>query len=118
MSEETAKEFVERMQKHYEVYNSATESLSGTEIDRLLSLALRGAETQWRPIEEAPKDGRRVFLGNEKGCWMGEYLERYQSGFRPEQPWKSAMLNHRHMPSEASWTPTHFIPLSALGEPK
>jgi hypothetical protein len=30
------------------------------EFDHLLALARRGAAVQWRPIEEAPKDGKEV----------------------------------------------------------
>lgn len=41
---ESDKQFVERMQKHFEVYASSSSSISASEIDRLLTLALRGAE--------------------------------------------------------------------------
>lgn len=33
-----------------------------SDIDRLFALARRGAEMQWRPIEEAPKDGTKLLL--------------------------------------------------------
>ncbi len=66
--------------------------------DRLLSLARRGAETQWRPMKEYDNsghdnsvlaqhiDGRRVYRDGFAECDLEYY--------------------------------THYIPLSALGEPE
>ena len=44
-SEETDKQFVVRMSED-------VLSIPVDDLDRLIVLALRGAETQWRPIEE------------------------------------------------------------------
>ena len=67
--------------------------------------------SNWQPIETAPKDGSVVLLGNPHGAWAGKYLDRYQSGFVPPNPWASMMLNTRHLPHLASLTPTHWMPL-------
>lgn len=66
--------------------------------------------TEWQPIETAPKDGTLILLANIGGTWAGRYMERYQSGFVPKNPWQSQMLNHRHMKRCASSTPTHWMP--------
>ena len=67
--------------------------------------------TDWQPIETAPRDGSYCLLSNEHGTWVGVYVERFTSGYRPEQPWLSMMLNTRHMPRYCSLTPTHWAPL-------
>jgi hypothetical protein len=74
------------------------------------TLRLLGARS-WQPIDTAPRDGTRILVANQHGCWMAEYLDRYQSGYRPPCPWSSKMLNHWHMPRFASCTPTHWMPL-------
>jgi hypothetical protein len=94
MTTETDKQFVERMQKHFEVYVSSSSSISASETDRLLALALRGAETQWRPIEEAP-DNETLLVRLKHG-----YIDTRFAANTPHDRF------------------THFIPLTALGEPK
>lgn len=76
------------------------------ERDRLLAL------TTWQPIETAPKDGTAILLGCTGGAWIGKWLPVYGSGYRPENPWSSLMLNHDHM-GEKWWRPTHWMPLLA-----
>ena len=66
----------------------------------------------WQPIETAPKDGTRVLLASHHGVWMGEYRETYASGFKPKNPWFTALLNHRHM-ARPTARPTHWMPLPA-----
>lgn len=93
---ESDREFVERME--------SVASFTLEERNRLRALALRGAETQWRPIEEAGATQEQVHLGLVGGepCFV-----RYYSG---AGKWKSGIF--QEAPT------THFIPLSALGEPK
>ena len=64
----------------------------------------------WRPISTAPKDGALIVLGARNGVWLGKYLPVYQSGYRPENPWSSMLLNHDHM-AERYTRPTHWMPL-------
>ena len=64
----------------------------------------------WRPIETAPKDGALIVLGARNGVWLGKYVPVYQSGYRPENPWSSMLLNHDHM-AERYTRPTHWMPL-------
>jgi len=64
----------------------------------------------WLPIETAPKDGTAIMLGARCGAWIGKYLPVYQSGFKPDNPWSSLMLNHDHL-YEKWQTPTHWMPL-------
>jgi hypothetical protein len=78
----------------------------------------RRAETQWQPIETAPKDGIRIILGNRYGTWMGEFCDTYQSGYKPQNPWQSVLLNHDHISKQRSYFPTHWMPLPAAPEVK
>lgn len=66
---------------------------------------------QWMPIESAPKDGTRIILGSSDGAWMAEYQPVYQSGYRPDNPWFSVMLNHAHMGRFPKAKPTHWQPI-------
>lgn len=68
----------------------------------------------WQPIETAPKDGRYLMVGNEDGVWVACYTPTFQSGFQPDNPWISLMLNHRHIEKvkrNYSSVPTHWMPL-------
>jgi hypothetical protein len=75
-----------------------------------ITRAIGNAQAEgWRPIETAPKDGTRVLLSNAQGVWMAEYRPVYGSGYRPDDPWFSTMLNHDHMPKEVRYAkPTHW----------
>lgn len=74
----------------------------------------RVAESQqWHPIETAPKDGTAILVSNERGAWFAKYEPVYQSGYRPENPWFSLMLNHDHMRTGKPYAPTHWMPLPA-----
>ena len=71
---------------------------------------------KWQPIKTAPKDGSTILLGNEHGCWAARYLHVYPSGYRPDDPWASMMLNHEHMRKGGVLhfaPPTHWMPLPA-----
>lgn len=68
---------------------------------------------EWEPIGNAPKDGSVVLLGNKEGTWVGRYVDQYESGFRPPNPWMSLMLNHRHISDLYTLFPTHWAPLPA-----
>lgn len=102
MTTETDKQFVERVCEDH--CKRMDETLGSYITAHLLALALRGAETQWRPIEEAGATQEQVHLGLVGGepCFV-----RYYSG---AGKWKSGIF--QEAPT------THFIPLSALGEPK
>lgn len=68
----------------------------------------------WRPIESALTDGTPILVANEErdGAWIARYEPVYQSGYRPENPWFSLMLNMRwHVHNWASTVPTHWMPL-------
>ena len=67
---------------------------------------------EWMPIETAPQDGTRIMLGNKHATWEAEYRPVYQSGYRPDNPWESMMLNMDHLPRENRYgPPTHWMPL-------
>lgn len=70
-------------------------------------------ESSWRSIETAPKDGTAILIGNERGAWIAKYEPVYPSGYRPENPWFSLMLNHDHMRKGKPYAPTHWMPLPA-----
>ena len=93
MTEETDKQFVERMAQYL-----ADEDEDGQSWHRLLALALRGAETQWRPISEYDNND-----------YVGGVIVRMHNG---HARWldRIALCDRRDF--------THFIPLTALGEPK
>ena len=67
--------------------------------------------TEWQPIETALKDGTYILLGSTDGAWVASYKPVYQSGYRPEDPWHSMMLNHEHMGRYPKAKPTHWQPL-------
>lgn len=75
-----------------------------------------GAAPSWQPIETAPKDGSAVLLSrpDSGGSWIGKYEPVYQSGYRPDNPWFSLMLNRDYLskPLKSS-APTHWMPLPA-----
>ena len=82
--------------------------LAADEIERLKT------RMQWQSIETAPKDGRYLMVGNEDGVWVACYTPTFQSGFKPDNPWISLMLNHRHIEKvkrNYSGVPTHWMPL-------
>jgi hypothetical protein len=85
-----------------------------------LTRAIGNAQAEgWRPIETAPKDGTRVMLGNELATWEAEYRPVYSSGYRPENPWFSVMLNMDHLPRERRYgSPTHWQPLPTPPQPE
>lgn len=105
------KEFVERI---FSGWAFGRVLRSNEDADRLRALALRGAETQWRPIDEAPKDETWLLLSKwvghtshptalwwvVRGCWSLKW-NKWWDGIEP-----CGLV-----------PPTHFIPLTALGEP-
>lgn len=80
-----------------------------------IAAALRSAQgPQWQPIETAPRDGTRIMVANAHGAWMAEWRQVYVSGYQPENPWFSAMLNKDHIAREHRHVrPTHWMPLPA-----
>ena len=69
-------------------------------------------EMQWQPIETAPKDvDALILVANTDGVWAAKYQPIYQSGFIPENPWSSMLINHDHITVRESDKPTHWMPL-------
>ena len=69
-------------------------------------------DAKWQPIETAPRDGTRVMLGNAAGVWVADWIPVYRTGYRPDDPWHSALLNHDHIRESARYeAPTHWMPL-------
>ena len=67
---------------------------------------------EWQPIETAPKDGTYILVANERGAWIAHWAPVAVSGYRFDQPWRSVMLNHWHMPQDVRYEPpTHWQPL-------
>jgi hypothetical protein len=80
-----------------------------------------GAAPTWQPIETAPKDGSAVLLSRADagGSWIGKYYPVYTSGYRPDNPWFSLMLNRDYLPKPLkSSAPTHWAPLPAAPSPQ
>ena len=70
--------------------------------------------SEWQPIETAPKDGSYFLAGNAGGAWVAHWNQVAVSGYRFDQPWRSCMLNHYHMPVDVRYLPpTHWMPLPA-----
>lgn len=70
--------------------------------------------SSWQPIDTVPKDGTPVLVSNAErgGAWIAYYLPVYPSGYKPENPWNSLMLNMRwHGTKWASTVPTHWQPI-------
>jgi hypothetical protein len=106
MSSETDQQFVERISLDLDLSNTA-------DIQRLFALARRGAAVQWRPIEEAPKDGTCIMVGAGKwepevACWSDSvWLTGWYCG------------GGRSDSYGPSFNPTHFmhLPPPPAGEP-
>lgn len=72
---------------------------------------------KWKPIETAPKDGTYVLVGNVYGVWVATYESTAASGYKFDNPWRSMMLNHRHMERRGrpySTIPSHWMPLPLI----
>lgn len=76
--------------------------------------AANALRQQWQPIETAPKDGTFVLVSNGRGVWVARFKDVYTSGWKPECPWQSMMLNHDHIPTQKrKGHPSHWMPLPA-----
>lgn len=70
----------------------------------------------WMPIDSAPKDGTYILVCNHDAgvSWIAAYVPVFTSGYRPENPWASKMLNHYHAKKRyPSTVPTFWQPLPA-----
>jgi hypothetical protein len=76
-------------------------------IPELIRLARIGEKVQWRPIEEAKKDGSRILATTQS--WSAPMTVQYYNDL-------TRFKQHHDLPSLA-YQPTYFIPLSALPEP-
>lgn len=84
------------------------------------SICASALESPWQPISTAPRDGTYILVTNEEAgvSWIARYRLLYDSGFRPENPWQSMMLNHRNFRSRSATTiPTHWMPLPEYTTP-
>lgn len=94
-----------------------------SDISRLFDLALRGAAVRWRPINEAPKDGTWLLLADDRGdfCkakWEEAFTTTYhRDGNPPHTTERDISFWADRYGDFCPLTPTHFIPLTALGEP-
>lgn len=80
-----------------------------------LEIPVRG----WMPIETAPQNGMCVLVSNGRGIWVAKYKAVYQSGWKPDCPWQSMMLNHDHIPrAKQQGRPTHWMQLPEAPNPK
>ncbi len=69
---------------------------------------------EWLPIDSAPKNGTVVLLSNGKCVWAAKYVDVYTSGYRPESPWHSMMLNGDYIPAkDRGGIITNWMPLPA-----
>lgn len=108
---ETDAEFVERF------FSEAQERgwLVGEDRHRLRDIARRGAPMQWRPIEEAPKDGTEVLVY----AWLNP-PEKLHESVRDLPPYIGFTSYH----PDAGWLVceirevTHFMQLPAPPTPK
>ncbi len=100
---------------HKETLDKANAALCGLK-DAILA-GVGAAPEGWMPIETAPKDGTYILLGSADGSWIARNYPVYQSGYRPDNPWQSMMLNHEHMGRYPKAKPTHWMPLPAAPKP-
>lgn len=74
--------------------------------------ALNVGLASWAPIETAPRDGTCVLVSNGRGVWVAKFKMVFQSGWKPDCPWQSMMLNHDHIPyAKRKGSPTHWMTL-------
>lgn len=80
------------------------------DFDRLFALARRGAAMQWRPIEEAPKDGTE-FIAYRPDAGV------FTASYDPEQECWFANHGYEDITDDQ---PTHWMPLPPppSGEPR
>ena len=81
------------------------------------ALALRGLDTVPRPIEEAPKDGSVIYAFHRSAKRFVPCRWEIQLYHKVPRPFWSFIDGFWEFYSRNS-QPTHFIPLSALPEPK
>ena len=76
---------------------------------RLFALARRGAETQWRPIEEAPSRGMgpQMILGHAEKKWI-----RFGWYYAACRKWYYSGTSERTQYAQVEGdAPTHFMPI-------
>ena len=111
MTSETDEQFLKRLK--LDVKFTVQQIMTLSDAVRLFALARRGAAVQWRPIEEAPKDGTCIMVGAGKwepevACWSDSvWLTGWYCG------------GGRSDSYGPSFNPTHFmhLPPPPAGEP-
>ena len=77
---------------------------------RFFALARRGAEMQWRPIEEAPKDGTMVLMRDDAEDEELETIYFAMTGIWTHGKW--------HFPGGGGWQPSPwFVPVRFMPLP-
>ena len=100
---ETGAEFLDRLEATPR-YNPAYRTLDS---DRLFALARRGAAVQWRPIEEAPKDGTPILLLIQFPGEPPHIITALWDGRVPKWPWRPVGGSSAYSEEYA----THWMPL-------
>lgn len=109
-------EFRELLQEYWRCMGARSANEVTAKIIAYIDGRTAGTSPAWQPIETAPKDGSAVLLTrlDAGGAWIGKYDPVYQSGYRPDNPWFSLMLNRDYLPKPVkSSVPTHWMPLPA-----
>lgn len=88
-------------------------------LERFAAAVEANCVPQWQPIETAPRDGTYILVATEHGSWVAKYQAVFQSGFVPDNPWRSMMLNHDHIKRKhRTQQPTEWMPLPSAPAPK
>jgi hypothetical protein len=114
-------EFIRRLHSYRDAPTEARSLQERFKLIAYIDGRTAGAVPAWQPIETAPRDGRAVLLSrpDSGGSWIGKYEPVYQSGYRPDNPWFSLMLNHDYLPKPVkSSAPTHWMPIPAAPSPQ
>jgi hypothetical protein len=106
---ESDEQFVERMRKSRSLHPIGRE-LHPIDRERIFDLALRGAAVRWRPISEVPPY-RHVIVWVPASAGRNGHIRHNTIWCVDENKW----VDENYDALEVQ--PTHFIPISALGEP-
>lgn len=106
---ETDADFIDRMARKW----ASLRGKYAEDANRLLALARRGAEAQWRTMETAPRNGTDILLR----CGFASRLALVVAHWEPQRnddpyPWMNDVTSrqiHKDIP-------THWQPLTPPGE--
>lgn len=115
------RETVIRLARESEIYCFPQGDIAGEfdALERFAAAVEANCVPQWQPIETAPRDGTYILVATEHGSWVAKYQAVFQSGFVPDNPWRSMMLNHDHIKRKhRTQQPTEWMPLPSAPAPK